>query len=154
MLRYFKSYHGMVISLVMALIISLCMSVAAFLRTPGISFSAELLIRNWGAAFLSVTIVSLLFPVKAWGDRLAGVLKLKKDMQIFGLIANLVPTFFFNTVLTVVEVGINIPDGFASPNFWTAIAHDFLPMFAISYVLSLVAERIGISIARKVCSDT
>ncbi len=152
MLRYFKDYFGMVISLVMSLTLSLCMSIVAFLRTPEMQFTVETLIRNWGAAFLSITIVSLLFPVKAWGDCLAAFFGLKQETLPFGLIANLVPTLFFNTAITFIEVGVNIQGGFGSPFYLTAVAGDYIPMFLISYLLSLGAEKIGLLIARSVCT--
>jgi len=153
MLRYFRDYAGMVISMVMSLSLSLCMSVVAFLRAPEIHFTVETLIRNWGAAYLSITIVSLIIPVKVWGDRLAALIRLKQSTFLFGLVANLVPTLFFNTAITCVEVGVNISGGFSSLLYWNAVASDYLPMLMISYILSLGAEKIGLTIARKVCGD-
>ena len=97
-------------------------------------------------------IVSLLFPVKEWGDRFAGACGLKPGTLPFGLASNLVPTLFFNTFITMVVAGVNVPGGFVSSLYWTAVANDFLPMFAVSYLLSLGAEKIGLSVAKKACA--
>lgn len=145
MLRFFRDTFGMVISIVMAMMISLCMAVVGIWRNPAAGFTAERLLSNWGPAFLTIMTVSILLPVKYWGDRAAARLKLKAGTIPFGLVSNLVPTFFFNTVTTCVMVGVNL--GFGSPHYWQAVAGDWLPMFAASYALSFFAEKLGYLIA-------
>lgn len=152
MLTYFKNYCGMVISIVMSLILSFSMACVALFRNAAAGFAIEALIRNWGTAFLTIMIVSLLFPVKEWGDRFAGACGLKPGTLPFGLASNLAPTLFFNTFITMVVAGVNVPGGFVSSLYWTAVANDFLPMFAVSYLLSLGAEKIGLSVAKKACA--
>lgn len=150
MLHYFKHHIGMIISMVVALILSFSMAIVAMIWNAQSSFSIELLIRNWGAAFLTVIIISMILPLKTWGDRLASVCGLKLGSAAFSLLSNLVPTLFFNTFITMIEVGINIPGGFSSPMFWTAVAHDYMPMFTASYLLSFVAEKAGLAVVKSV----
>jgi hypothetical protein len=114
-------------------------------------FSIELLVRNWGTAFLTIMIITVILPVKFWGDMLAGKIGLKPKKLSFGLVSNLIPTLFYNTGATLVLVGVNIPGGFAAPFYWAAFWHDYFVMYAVSYVLSLIAEAIAIKVAIASC---
>jgi hypothetical protein len=145
---FFKNHFGMVISMIIALILSLCMASTALVWNH-LPFSIELLVRNWGTAFLTIIITSIIFPGKMWGDMFAGLIKLKPGTFPFGLVSNLIPTFFYNTAATLVLVGVNIPGGFAAPFYWQAVLHDYFMMYLVSYVLSLIAEAIALKLAFK-----
>jgi uncharacterized PurR-regulated membrane protein YhhQ (DUF165 family) len=116
-----------------------------------LDFSIELLVRNWGTAFLTIMIITVFLPVKLWGDMLAGKIGLKQKTFPFGLVSNVIPTLFYNTGATLVLAGVNIPGGFAAPFYWEVIAHDWLAMFVVSYVLSLIAEALAIKVAIAAC---
>lgn len=148
MLKFFRNQFGMIVSIVIAVLLSFCMATTASIRNPGAGLTVELIIRNWGTAFLSIMLISVFIPSKLWGDKLAGKLGLKPDTLPFGLVSNLVPTLFYNTGATLVLVGVNV--GFSSPFYWAAVWADYWFMFVVSYLLSLVAERIGMLVARKV----
>lgn len=90
-------------------------------------------------------------PQQALGRSSAGALHLKPDFLPFGLVSNLVPTLFYNTGATLVLVGVNV--GFTAPYYWTAVAGDLVFMYIVSYVLSLIAERIGMLIAKRVFNE-
>jgi hypothetical protein len=141
---YFKNHFGMIVSLIIALVLSISMSTTAIFYDH-LTFSIELLVRNWGSAFLTIMIVSIIIPVVVWGDRLAAGAGLKPRTLPFGLLSNLVPTFFYNTAATLVLVGVNV--GFRAPFYWKAVAHDYLVMFAVSYFLSLIAEGLAVKVA-------
>lgn len=149
MIRFFKDSFGMIVGIVMALMISFSMAIVGAVRSPMEQFSMEMLLRNWGTAFLTITVVSILFPVKSWGDQLAIKLGVKTATLPFGLVSNLVPTFFFNTITTCVMVGINVDGGFASVHYWAGVRGDYLSMFVTSYLLSLAAEKIGRFVAMR-----
>lgn len=152
MLKFFRSHFGMIVSVIIALILSLCMSATATCKSAasaGQAVEIEALVRNWGTAFLVIMLISVFLPVKMWGDRFAAAIGLKEGSLPFGLVSNLIPTLFYNTGATFVLVGVNV--GFSSPYYWTAVAGDYLLMFVISYVLSLVAERVGMLVAQKAC---
>lgn len=148
MLYYFKNHFGMVVSVVVALILSICMATTAIFWDH-LDFSMELLIRNWGTAFLTIMIISILIPGKVLGDRMAAKLGLKAGSLPFGLVSNLVPTLFYNTGATLILVGVNV--GFSAPFYWSAVAADYFVMYIVSYVLSLVAERAGMLVAGQSC---
>ncbi|MDR1905056.1 MAG: hypothetical protein LBQ88_22595 [Treponema sp.] len=150
MLRFFKNHFGIVVSIVIALILSISMATTAIFYDK-LDFSIELLVRNWGTAFLTIMLITVLLPVKQWGDMLATKIGLKPKTFPFGLFSNLVPTLFYNTGATLVLVGVNVPGGFAAPFYWDAFKHDFLMMYAVSYVLSLIAEAIAVKIAIASC---
>lgn len=155
MLRFFRNHFGMVVSIIIALILSLCMSATATVKTalmPGAAVQLETLVRNWGTAFLVIMLISVFLPLKMWGDQFAAAVKLRQNTLPFGLVSNLIPTLFYNTGATLVLVGVNV--GFSAPYYWAAVAGDYLLMFVISYVLSLVAERLGMVIAQKACLPT
>jgi hypothetical protein len=141
---FFKNHFGMVISMIIALILSLCMASTAIIWDH-LPFSIELLVRNWGTAFLTIIAITILIPGKMWGDKLAGALKLKQGTLPFGMVSNLVPTLFYNTGATLVLVGVNVT--FAAPFYWQAVLHDYFVMYAVSYVLSLIAEAIALKLA-------
>ncbi|MGN0970538.1 MAG: hypothetical protein ACI4OY_01200 [Aristaeellaceae bacterium] len=155
MLKFFRNHFGMVVSIIIALILSLCMSATATVKTAlmaGAAVQAETLVRNWGTAFLVIMLISVFLPVKMWGDQFAAAVKLRQNTLPFGLVSNLIPTLFYNTGATLVLVGVNV--GFSAPYYWAAVAGDYLLMFVISYVLSLLAERLGMVIAQKACLPT
>jgi hypothetical protein len=148
MLRFFKNHFGIVVSIVIALFLSISMASTAIIYDH-LDFSIELLIRNWGTAFLTIIIITILIPGKMWGDALAGKIGLKPMTFPFGLVSNLVPTLFYNTGATLVLVGVNV--GFSAPFYWAAFAHDFGVMYLVSYVLSLIAEAIAVKVAIASC---
>ena len=155
MLKFFRNHFGMVVSIIIALILSLCMFATATVKTAlmaGAAVQLETLVRNWGTAFLVIMLISVLLPVKMWGDQFSAAVKLRQNTLPFGLVSNLIPTLFYNTGATLVLVGVNV--GFSSSIYWAAVAGDYLLMFVISYVLSLVAERRGMVIAQKACLPT
>ncbi|MGN1018845.1 MAG: hypothetical protein ACI4O7_00605 [Aristaeellaceae bacterium] len=155
MLKFFRNHFGMVVSIIIALILSLCMSATATVKTAltqGVAVEVETLVRNWGTAFLVIMLISVCLPVKMWGDQFAAAIRLRQNTLPFGLVSNLVPTLFYNTGATLVLVGVNV--GFSAPYYWSAVAGDYLLMYVISYVLSLLAERLGMVIAQKACLPT
>lgn len=153
MIKFFKNQFGMIVSIVIAVLLSFCMASTATVRaaTPEAPLTIERLISNWGTAFLTIMLISIFLPSKIWGDHLAGALHLKPDSLPFGLVSNLVPTLFYNTSATLVLVGVNV--GFAAPFYWAAVAHDLLFMYIVSYVLSLIAERLGMLVAKRVFNE-
>jgi hypothetical protein len=132
--------------MIIALILSLFMASTAIFWDH-LGFSIELVVRNWGTAFLTIIAITIILPVKWWGDLFAGLLRLKPRTLPFGLVSNLIPTFFYNTGATLVLVGVNVPGGFAAPFYWQAVLHDYFVMYLVSYVLSLIAEALALKLA-------
>lgn len=72
MLKFFKNQFGMIVSIVIAVLLSLCMAAIATIRavTPEAPLTIERLISNWGTAFLVIMLISIVLPSKLWGDHL------------------------------------------------------------------------------------
>jgi len=157
---FFKNHFGMVVSMVIAVLLSFAMATTATVKlaiTANMPFIIENWIRNWGTAFLVIVITTMVVPSKIWGDKLAGSFKLKPRSLPFGLVSNIVPTFFYNTFATMVLVGVNLPAGpngvagFGSSIYWVAVMGDWFLMFVVSYILSLFAEALAIKVAVNSC---
>jgi hypothetical protein len=138
----------MVVSLIIALILSLCV-VATAMMYEHMEITVETFVRNWGAAFLTIILTTIILPVKVWGDLFAGALKLKPRTLPFGLVSNIIPTFVYNTTATLVLVGTIV--GFSVPFYWQAVAHSYLITLVVAYVISMLAESLAIKIAIKCC---
>ena len=54
MLKFFKNQFGMIVSIVIAVLLSLCMAAIATIRavTPEAPLTIERLMSNWGSAFV------------------------------------------------------------------------------------------------------
>ena len=148
----FKNHFGMVVSTVIALILSFCMATSAIF-VDQLTFTVPLMIKNWGTAFLVIMLTSIVFPTKMLGDKLALACKLKPNTFGFGLVANLIPTLFYNTFATLVLAAVNIfcnehiPAEAQGAIYLSTIGRDLIIMFVISYVLALIAEKIAIKVA-------
>jgi hypothetical protein len=142
---YFKNHFGMIVSLIIALFMAACMATTAIFYDK-LDFSIELLLRNWGTAFLTIMAVSIFLPVIRWGDLLANAFKLTPRTIVYGLVSNLVPTFFYNTAATLILVGVNVT--FTAPYYWKAVAHDYLVMYVVSYFISLAAMGFAFKVAK------
>ena len=150
----FKNHFGMVVSTVIALILSFCMATAAIF-VDQLVFTVPLLVRNWGTAFLVIMLTSIFIPTKMLGDKFALLFKLKLATFGFGLVSNLIPTLFYNTFATLVLAAVNIfcnehiPAEAQLGVYLSTIGRDWVIMFVVSYVLSLIAEKIAIKVAFK-----
>jgi hypothetical protein len=145
---FFKNHFGMVVSLVIAVILSLCMATTAMVYEH-MDLTVEAIVRNWGTAFLSIMLTTILLPVKVWGDLFAGALKLKPRTLPFGLVSNIIPTIIYNTIASLVLVGTIV--GFSVPFYWSAVAHAYVVTLVVAYVISLGAEALAIKVAQKCC---
>ncbi|MCD8020444.1 MAG: hypothetical protein LUF92_12945 [Clostridiales bacterium] len=145
-MHYFKNHFGLIISIYVALFMSVSMATVGVLwNAAEAGIHLENWILNWGAAFLSFTLVSIILPVKMIGDKAAQALKLKEEGWGFFFLSNAVRTLFFNTVVTIVLTGCGM--GFDNPYLWAAIGAQILPMYIISFLFSCVYEKLAFRIA-------
>jgi hypothetical protein len=149
MFAYFKNHFGMVMSMIIALILSFCLASAAMVWNR-LELSVELMLRNWGVAFLTIMLITLFLPVQPWGNTLANKVGFKSRTLPFRMVSNIVPTFFYNTGASLILVGVNA--GFTAPFYWTAVLHDYFIMFFTSYALALIVEGLAVRIAVKCCA--
>lgn len=162
-MNFYKNHFGMIISSVVAICISLLMATCAIF-VDNLTFSIPLLVRNWGTAFLVISLLGMIFPLTDWSFEIGRKLGLKPETLPHILLENFVATLIFNTGATLVLAGVNI---YGNVEIESAIAGGFLPfntvtdmyiatcihdwpiMFIISFVAAFFVTKLAISIAKK-----
>lgn len=161
-MNFYKNHFGMVISSVVAICISFLMATCAIF-VDNLTFSLPLLVRNWGTAFLVISLLGMIFPLTNWSFALGRKLGLKPETLPHILLENFVATLVFNTGATLVLAACNL---FGNVEIEAAIAGGFLPfksvtdmyiatcihdwpiMFIISFVAAFFVTKLAIYIAR------
>ena len=159
-MNFYKNHFGMIISSVVALCLSLLMAAAAIFVSH-LVFSVPLLIRNWGTAFLTITVTGMVFPLTDWSFALGRKWNLKPETMPHVLLENFVATLFFNTTATLVLAAVNI---FGNADIEAAVAagaapsvgaiymgsviHDWPIMFVISFIAAMFVTKAAIKIAK------
>lgn len=159
-MNFYKNHFGMIISSVVAICISLIMASAAFF-VSGLTFSIPLLIKNWGTAFLTISITGMVFPLTDWSFALCRKINLKPETLPHVLVENAVATLFFDTTATLVLTFVNvygnaeieaavaagaIPS--VSAVFWQSVLHDWPIMYVISFIFAFFVTKLAIHIAK------
>ena len=162
-MNFYKNHFGMVVASVIAILVSFVMATSAIF-VDHLNFSIPLWIRNWGTAFLTITICGMLIPMTNWSFALGRKLGLKPETLPHVLLENTVATLVFNLFATLVLAGVNI---YANPEIAGAIAGGFLPyksvnemyihtvlrdlpiMFVISFVAAFFITKLAIAVAKK-----
>ena len=160
-MNFYKNHFGMIISSVVALCLSLLMATTAIFVSH-LVFSIPLLVRNWGTAFLVITVTGMVFPLTDWSFALGRRLGLKPETLPHVLLENFIATLFFNTTATMVLAAVNIYGiadieaavaAGAAPSvnviYMSSVLHDWPIMFVISFVAALFVTKLAINIARK-----
>ncbi|MBQ6582295.1 MAG: hypothetical protein IJH77_00555 [Mogibacterium sp.] len=151
---YFKNHFGLIITRVIAFLMSGIMAVAVMflnhMPKTWVTF-----VQTWGAAFLVVTVVLVICPVSLLGDKFAGMFKLTPHTMPFTLVSNIIPTLIINTVLAFVMPALGIfyneavPEAARMGAWLGASLGGWLPTFIISYFAALIAAKVGESLAVK-----
>ena len=162
-MNFYKNHFGMIVSSVIAICVSFVMSTSAIF-VDHLTFSIPLWIKNWGTAFLTITVCGMVFPLTNWSFALGKKLGLKPETLPHVLLENTVATLVFNLFATLVLAGVNI---FANPEIEGAIAGGFLPfksvtemywktvlkdlpiMFVISFIAAFFITKLAIAVAKK-----
>ena len=160
-IRAYKSHFGMVVSSVIAICVSFVMAASAIV-VDQLTFTLPLFVRNWGTAFLVITLTGMAFPLTPWAWALCRKWNIKPETLPHILIENAVNTVFFNTTATLILAAVNI---FDNAGIEAAIAAGHLPfasvtdmyvktcirdwpiMFVISYVVAFFITKIALRIA-------
>ena len=104
---------------------------------------------------LSIILVSLFVPYKAWGERLAKLCGCREGTAPFKLISGIVPSLVLNTFITVLVSAANILYNPAIPaehqmgEWISGMIHDWPITLVISYLASFVAEFAGMKVAER-----
>ena len=159
-MNFYKNHFGMIISSVVAICISLIMATSAIF-VDKLTFTVPLLVKNWGTAFLVISLTGMIFPLTDWSFALGRKMRLKPETLPHVLLENFVATLFFNTTATLVLTAVNV---FNNPEIEAAAAAGFIPsvsavytqsvihdwpiMFIISYIFAFFVTKAAIKIAR------
>ena len=129
-----------------------------------LTFTIPLWLKNWGTAFLVITICGMVFPLTNWSFALGKKLGLKPETLPHILLENTIATLVFNLFATLVLAGVNI---FANPEiagaieagylpfksvpdmYWKTVLRDLPIMFVISFIAAFFITKVAISIAKK-----
>jgi hypothetical protein len=160
-MNFYKNHYGMIISSVVAYCISLLMATCAIF-VDHLSFSVPLLIKNWGTAFLVISVCGMVFPLTKWSFALGRSLGLKPETLPHVLLENLIATLVFNTAATLVLAGVNIfgneaieaaVAAGAAPSvmaiYMGTVTRDLPIMFVISFIAAFFVTKLAIHIAQK-----
>ena len=154
-----KSHFSMIVTVVLALIMGIVMSVAAIL-IDHLPFHICNLYKICGMVVLNVIVISLFVPYQKWSEMLCSRLGLQKETIPYTLVSNLIPTLIFNTANTLFISGANIffndmiPKEAQLGAWLGGIVKDWPVMFVISFAAALIAGKIGVSTAQKVLRET
>ncbi len=159
-MNFYKNHFGMIISSVIAICLSLLMATAAIF-VSNLVFSVPLLVRNWGTAFLTITLTGMIFPLTDWSFAIGRMLGLKPETLPHVLLENFVATLFFDTTATLVLAAVNIFGNAdiemavaagAAPSmkaiYLASVIHDWPIMFVISYIAAFFVTKLAIRIAK------
>ena len=153
----------MIVSSVIAICVSLVMATCAIF-VDQLTFTIPLWVKNWGTAFLVITICGMIFPLTDWSFALGRKLGLKPETLPHVLLENTIATLVFNLFATLVLAGVNI---YCNDSISGAIAAGYLPyssvtdmyihtvlkdlpiMFVISFVAAFFITKLAIAIAKK-----
>ena len=127
-MNFYKNHFGMIVSSVIALSVSFIMATAAIF-VDHLTFTVPLWIKNWGTAFLVITICGMIFPLTNWSFALGRKLHLKPETLPHILLENTIATLVFNLFATLVLAAVNI---FANPDIAGAIQGGFLPYASVT----------------------
>lgn len=162
-MNFYKNHFGMIVSSVIAICVSLVMATAAIF-VDHLTFTIPLWVKNWGTAFLVITICGMIFPLTDWSFALGRKLNLKPETLPHVLLENTVATLVFNLFATLILAGVNI---FNNPEIAGAIEAGFLPyasvndmyihtvlhdlpiMFVISFICAFFITKVAIRVAKK-----
>lgn len=157
-MRAYENHFGMVTSTIIAISLSLVMATAAIF-VDHLDFGIPLLIRNWGTAFLVITVTGWIFPLTEWSNQICKSLHVKRAL-VRGLIEDFVATIFFNLNATLVLAYVNLFDNSeiekavaagAVPStgflYRQTVLHDLPIMFVISYVIAFFVTRFAVKVA-------
>ena len=162
-MNFYKNHFGMIVSSVIAIFVSLIMSTSAII-VDHLTFSIPLWIKNWGTAFLVITICGMVFPMTNWSFALGRKLGLKPETLPHVLLENTIATLIFNLFATLVLAGVNIfgnaeiagaiagghlPFNSVGEMYVKTVLHDLPIMFVISFIAAFFITKLAIAVAKK-----
>ncbi|MCQ4637054.1 hypothetical protein NE619_09980 [Anaerovorax odorimutans] len=164
-MNFYKNHVGMIIASIVALCLSLMMATAAIF-VDHLAFTVPLWIKNWGTAFLTISITGMILPMTDWAFALGRRLHLTPNTLPHILLENFVATFFFNTAACLVLAAVNIfanesiaaaVAAGAAPSvsaiFWSTFLRDWPIMFVLAFIFAFIVTKIAVKIAGKIVGE-
>ena len=150
----YRNHFDMITNAVLALLMGLFMGIAMLIINHT-TITWVSLLDIWADITLIVTVVLIFIPLNGWGNSFAAFCKCKKGTAAHILIENAIPTLVINTVLSAIIPAMEIFYNDHIPkedrvSEWIGLFIGGWPLtFVISFVLSIIAVKIGKTIAQK-----
>lgn len=151
---YLKNHSGAIITDVIAMIMGICMSIAAPIfshqAVTWISFA-----ESWAMTVLIILLVSWFLPYARWGMALAKKCHLKPDTFGGICVASIIPALIFNTLCTMMISASNIFYNASIPkvirmHVWEGSCLKlYVPFLIVSYIASILAQILGMKLAQR-----
>ncbi len=150
----FKEHFSQTVVTILALVIGFIMAVCAcFVDHIPLNFGN--VYKLWGMISLTVLLVSIFLPYKAWSEKVLSILPVQRETFLFKLLDNIIPTLVLNTCITILVSGANIlfneaiPEAERVSEWVSTMLHDWPITFVISYFAAFFAEACGVWVARR-----
>lgn len=152
----FKSYFGETVTVVLAIVMGLIMSLASIV-VDHLEFHFPNIFKIWAMITLVILFVSIIIPYKEWSGKLMALFRLKEGGISYKLADNVLPSLILNTCNTLIVSAANvfyneaIPAGLQMEHWMQGVVRDWPVMFVISYFAAFIAEAAGKYVAGKCC---
>lgn len=141
-------------TLLMNIPIALAISLTAQLLATG-TVIVNLLLINFGLAYVISFVVGMFLPVGKWGFGFAMALKAEPDTLKFGLLVNLVINFVYVLVNSLILTFFNVIILGHAPiiAYFIGFATTFIPLYIVGYIVSFLWNRPAENIAKNICGE-
>lgn len=158
----------MVMTTIIALVLSLLMSTFAIILDgtifgdPGVAWTWQGAIKNWGACYLIITLTAWIFPLTEWSFKLCDKWHIAPGTAKHALVENTIASLFFNLFATLSLSALNM---FGNPDLEGAVAAGAIPSisfvwyhtvlrdivitFVFSFIVAWFLTKFAMSIAAK-----
>lgn len=152
----FKSHFGETVTVVLAIVMGLIMSLASIV-VEHLDFNFSNVFKIWSMITMIILLVSVLIPYNEWSEKLMVLFRLKKESISYKLADNILPSLILNTCNTLIVSAANIfynesiPAEIQMEKWVQGVLHNWPVMFVISYFAAFAAVAAGKWTAQKYC---
>lgn len=144
----------LIFTLLMNVPVALSISLTAQLLATG-TVNINLLLLNFGLAYIISFFVGMLLPVAKWGVGFAMACKAKPDTLKFGLLVNVVVNFVYVLINCLILTYFNVILLAHAPMiaYFIGMATTFVPIYAVGYIVSFLWNRPAENIAKGIAGE-
>lgn len=141
-------------TLVMNIPVALSISLTAQLLATG-TVIINLLLLNFGLAYVISFFVGMFVPVGKWGFGFAMACKAKPDTLKFGLLVTVVINFVYVLVNSLILTFVNVILLAHAPiiAYFIGIVSTFVQLYIVGYIVSFLWNGPAEKIARNICGE-